>query len=146
MVNVTKLLIKSFLNVKLCIYLLGYYKQLKPTTMKKILILGALVISAFAFAQAKKPVLEQEGNLVKATYYYDNGQIQQQGYFKEGKLEGSWVAFDEKGNKKSIGDYSNGEKTGKWFFWNDKSLSEVDYSNSRVASVKSWKQDALAKN
>ncbi|WP_396155807.1 toxin-antitoxin system YwqK family antitoxin [Flavobacterium sp.] len=114
--------------------------------MKKILILGALVISAFAFAQAKKPVLEQEGNLVKATYYYDNGQIQQQGYFKEGKLEGSWVAFDEKGNKKSIGDYSNGEKTGKWFFWNDKSLSEVDYSNSRVASVKSWKQDALAKN
>jgi antitoxin component YwqK of YwqJK toxin-antitoxin module len=50
------------------------------------------------------------------------------------------------GNKKSIGDYSNGEKTGKWFFWNDKSLSEVDYSNSRVANVKSWKQDALAKN
>lgn len=114
--------------------------------MKKIMILGALVISGFTFAQAKKPVLEQEGNLVKATYYYDNGQIQQQGYFKEGKLEGSWVAFDEKGNKKSIGEYSNGEKTGKWFFWNDKSLSEVDYSNSRVANVKSWKQDALAKN
>ncbi|WP_445453632.1 toxin-antitoxin system YwqK family antitoxin [Flavobacterium sp. 25HG05S-40] len=114
--------------------------------MKKIMILGALVISGFTFAQAKKPMLEQEGNLVKATYYYDNGQIQQQGYFKEGKLEGSWVAFDEKGNKKSIGEYTNGEKTGKWFFWNDKSLSEVDYSNSRVANVKSWKQDALAKN
>jgi len=114
--------------------------------MKKIMILGALVISGFTFAQAKKPMLEQEGNLVKATYYYDNGQIQQQGYFKDGKLEGSWVAFDEKGNKKSIGEYTNGEKTGKWFFWNDKSLSEVDYSNSRVANVKSWKQDALAKN
>ena len=114
--------------------------------MKKIMILGALVISGFTFAQAKKPMLEQEGNLVKATYYYDNGQIQQQGYFKDGKLEGSWVAFDEKGNKKSIGEYTNGEKTGKWFFWNDKSLSEVDYSNSRVANVKSWKKDALAKN
>lgn len=114
--------------------------------MKKIMILGALVISGFTFAQAKKPVLEQDGNLVKATYYYDNGQIQQQGHFKDGKLEGSWVAFDEKGNKKSIGEFANGEKTGKWFFWSDKQLSEVDYSSSRVAAVKSWKQDALAKN
>ena len=114
--------------------------------MKKIMIFGVLLISAFTFAQSKKPILEQEGNLVKATYYFDNGQIQQQGYFKEGKLDGSWVAFDEKGNKKSIGEYKNGEKTGKWFFWNDKSLSEVDYSNNRIASVKSWKQDALAKN
>ncbi len=114
--------------------------------MKKIMILGALVISGFTFAQANKPVLEQEGNLVKATYYYDNGQIQQQGHFKDGKLEGSWAAFDEKGNKKSIGEFSNGEKTGKWFFWSDKALSEVDYSNSRVAAVKSWKQEALVKN
>jgi len=114
--------------------------------MRKIMILGALTISALSFAQAKKPVLEQEGNLVKATYYYDNGQIEQQGHFKDGKLDGNWVAFDEKGNKKSMGNYANGNKTGKWFFWGDKALSEVDYSNSRVASVKSWKQDALAKN
>jgi antitoxin component YwqK of YwqJK toxin-antitoxin module len=114
--------------------------------MKKTMILGALVISAITFAQPKKPILEQDGNLVKATYYYDNGQIQQQGHFKDGKLEGSWTAFDEKGNKKSVGEYSNGEKTGKWFFWSDKALSEVDYSNSRVASVKSWKQEAIVKN
>lgn len=114
--------------------------------MKKIMILGALAISALTFAQTAKPVLEQEGNLVKATYYYDNGQIQQQGHFKDGKLEGSWVAFDSNGNKKSIGEYTNGEKTGKWFFWSDKSLSEVDYSKSRVSNVKSWKQDALVKN
>lgn len=114
--------------------------------MKKILILGALAISALTFAQVQKPVLEQEGNFVKATYYYDNGQIQQQGHFKDGKLEGSWVAYDAQGNKKSIGEYANGEKTGKWFFWNDKSLSEVDYSNSRIASVKSSKQDALVRN
>ncbi len=114
--------------------------------MKKIMILGALVISAMTFAQTTKPVLEQEGNLVKATYYYDNGQIQQQGHFKDGKLEGSWTSYDANGNKASIGDYSKGEKTGKWFFWSNKSLSEVDYSKSRVAKVQSWKQDALAKN
>lgn len=114
--------------------------------MKKIMILGALVISGLTFAQAKKPVLEQEGTLVKATYYYDNGQVQQQGHFKDGKLDGSWVAFDANGNKTSLGEYANGEKTGKWFFWSNKSLSEVDYSKSRVAKIQSWKQDALAKN
>ena len=122
------------------------YEHLKPTTMKKIMILATLAISALTFAQTTKPVLEQEGNLVKATYYYDNGQIQQQGHFKDGKLDGSWVAFDSNGNKKSIGAYADGAKTGKWFFWNDNSLSEVDYSKSRVANVKSWKQDAVAKN
>jgi antitoxin component YwqK of YwqJK toxin-antitoxin module len=111
--------------------------------MKKILILGALIISGLTFAQVAKPVLEQEGNFVKVTYYYDNGQIQQQGHFKDGKLEGKWMAFDQQGNKKSIGEYTEGQKTGKWFFWSDKSLSEVDYSNSRVASVKAWKQEAL---
>jgi antitoxin component YwqK of YwqJK toxin-antitoxin module len=112
--------------------------------MKKILIMGAILITGLTFAQAAKPVLEQDGYLVKATYYYDNGQIQQQGHFKDGKLEGQWVAYDLNGNKKSIGEYKSGEKTGKWFFWNDKSLSEVDYSRSRVSEVKSWKQDALA--
>ena len=114
--------------------------------MKKIVLVGVFLISGVAFTQTAKPVLEQEGKLVKATYYYENGKMQQQGYYKDGKLEGHWIAFDENGNKTLIGEYAHGQKTGKWFFWNDESLSEVDYSNSRVASVKSWKQDALAKN
>lgn len=111
--------------------------------MKKIVFLGAFLFSGVVFAQTAKPVLEQEGNLVKATYYYENGKMQQQGYFKDGKLEGQWVSFDENGNKASMAEYTNGQKTGKWFFWNNKSLSEVDYSDSRVASIKSWKQDAI---
>ncbi|MFN4026276.1 MULTISPECIES: toxin-antitoxin system YwqK family antitoxin [Flavobacterium] len=111
--------------------------------MKKILILGAFLLVGVGFAQTTKPVLEQEGNLVKATYYYDNGKVQQQGYFKDGKLTGQWIAFDEQGNKKSIGEYVNGTKSGKWFFWNDNTLSEVDYSDSRVAAVKSWTQQAI---
>ena len=100
--------------------------------MKKIMILGALAISALTFAQTKKPVLEQEGNLIKATYHYENGQIQQQGHFKDGKLEGSWVAYDTNGNKKSIGEYTNGEKTGKWFFLNEAKSSQVDYSKNQI--------------
>lgn len=111
--------------------------------MKKYMILGAVMISGMIFAQNIEPKLEAVGQKVKATYYYDNGQVQQEGYFLDGKLEGTWIAYDVTGNKISIGEYDNGMKTGKWFFWNNETLSEVDYTHSRIASVKNWKQDAL---
>jgi antitoxin component YwqK of YwqJK toxin-antitoxin module len=40
------------------------------------------------------------------------------------------------GNKTAMATYDNGQKSGKWFFWNDTVLSEVDYSNNQIASVK----------
>jgi antitoxin component YwqK of YwqJK toxin-antitoxin module len=117
---------------------------LKPTNMKKIATLAIILISGLTFAQEKSPKLEEVDGMVKATYYYDNGQVQQEGLFKDGKLEGKWISYDMNGNKKSIAEYKNGEKTGKWFFWNDKSLAEVDYSKGAVASVKNWNKEAIA--
>ncbi len=102
--------------------------------MKKYMIIGAVLISGMIFAQ-KEPKLEVVGNLVKATYYYDNGQIQQEGFFKDGKLEGKWVAFDANGNQKSVGEYTNGEKTGKWIFSNGTKTSKVDYTDNQIALV-----------
>ena len=111
--------------------------------MKKYMIIGMMLVSGVIFSQEVVPVLEAVGTNVKATYYHDNGQIQQEGLFKEGKPDGKWVAFDNEGNKKSIGEYTNGEKSGKWFFWTNAGMSEVDYTNSRVALVTNWKKDAL---
>ena len=48
--------------------------------MKKILIIALVLITGVTFAQ-NTPHLEQVGQLVKATYYFDNGQIQQEGKF-----------------------------------------------------------------
>lgn len=112
--------------------------------MKNIAIIALLLVSTLTFAQDKSPKLQEVNGLVKATYYFDNGQIQQEGFFKEGKLEGKWISYDVNGNKKAIAEYTNGQKTGKWFFWNEQSLSEVDYSNSAVASVKVWNKEAIA--
>ena len=112
--------------------------------MKKYLFIAAVLFTVSLSAQNLQPKLEAFGQMVKATYYYDNGQIQQEGFFKNGKLEGQWVAYDENGIKKSIAEYTNGVKSGKWVFWNDAMLSEVNYKDSRIASVKNWKQDALA--
>ena len=57
--------------------------------MKKYIIIGAVLISGMIFAQntSVKPELEAVGNKVKATYLYENGQVQQQGFYKNGKLQ-----------------------------------------------------------
>ncbi len=112
--------------------------------MKKYISILTILFAVTLSAQNYQPKLEAFGQMVKATYYYDNGQIQQEGFFKNGKLEGQWVAYDANGTKKSVAEYSNGAKTGKWVFWNDTMLSEVNYLDSRIASVKNWKEDALA--
>ena len=112
--------------------------------MKKYMIIGAMLLSGIISANTIEPKLEAFGNLVKATYYYENGQVQQTGFFEDGKLEGQWVAYDTNGMKQSVGEYSNGAKTGKWVFFSADNLAEVNYSNNKIQSVKNWKQEAIA--
>lgn len=120
-------------------------KTLKTYNMKKYITLGLMLVSGVIFSN-NTPKLEAHGDMVKATYYYDNGKIQQEGYFKDGKLEGTWTAYDAEGNKKSIGEYSNGQKTGKWVFWSENTLTEVVYNDSKIDKIKTWKQEAIVKN
>ena len=110
--------------------------------MKKYMILGALLFSSLIFAN-HPPKHEVVGDLVKSTYYNDNGTVSQEGFYKNGKVHGEWIAYNESGKRLSIGNYNEGVKIGKWFFWNENTLSEVDYSNSRVAVVKNWKEEAV---
>lgn len=112
--------------------------------MKKYFIIGAMLLSGMISANTIEPKLEAYGNLVKATYYYENGQVQQTGFFKDGKLEGQWVSYDVNGVKKSVGEYSGGAKTGKWVFFSENNLAEVNYKNNKIENVKNWKAEALA--
>lgn len=112
--------------------------------MKNKILLCALFVSGLMLAQEVEPKYEIDGNLVKATYYYDNGSVKQEGFYKDGKVHGQWVSYTEKGIKTSMGEYNKGEKTGKWFFWSDGSLNEVDYKDSRVAVVNKWEKETVA--
>lgn len=114
--------------------------------MKNVMIAAIMLVTSLTFAQEVKPKYEIVGQEVKATFYYDNGQIRQEGNYLEGKPNGKWVSFNEDGSKQSIGEYNNGVKTGKWFFWREASLSEVDFSESRIATIKKWSTEVLVKN
>lgn len=111
--------------------------------MKNIITLIALVgCIAFSSAQEQeKDIFEREGNLIKATLFHDNGEVSQTGFYTlEGKLHGDWVSFSNDGVKTAEAHYDNGVKSGKWFFWQDNNiLKEVDYSESRITSVNTWK-------
>ena len=110
--------------------------------MKKIIVLVCILSISFIQAQNKKTTFEKQGELVKATYYYENGDIEKQGFFKNNKLEGTWVSYNTKGKKTAIAHYTKGKKTGKWFMWGGNILREIDYKDNIIASVQEWKEDS----
>lgn len=116
--------------------------------MKKYFLIVVIMVSGIVFSQDNTPVLEAEEQLVKATYFYDNGTIQQVGYFKDGKLDGKWTTYDESGNVTTIAEYTDGVKSGKWkYFSNKVTVSEVDFRNNKIVAVKKFNHnDALVKN
>lgn len=109
--------------------------------MKKLLAIICLLAVSFVQAQEKEPTYEAVGDLVKATYYFEDGSIHKQGFFKDKQLTGQWTQFDRKGNKVSIGYYKLGKKVGTWFQWKENKLRQVNYQNNTIASVSTWKED-----
>ncbi len=133
---------KKFFYCKL-IYIFVY--DLKTNIMKKILFISIMLIVGLGFGQNKSPFLEAEGQLVKATYYYENGTIQQVGYFKDGKLEGKWTSYDVNGNLQVIAEYKEGKKTGKWLYYsNSICVNEINFSNNQILNIRNSNQIAIA--
>jgi antitoxin component YwqK of YwqJK toxin-antitoxin module len=114
--------------------------------MKKFIFIGMIMMANVIFAQTE-PQLEIVGQLVKATYYNDNGSVAQQGYFKDGKLEGKWVSYNQDGTVKDVAEFSNGMKVGKWISYNnDVVVNEVVYNDNQIVSVTNYDKNYLAKN
>lgn len=111
--------------------------------MKKLLTICMMGIATFMFSQENNTTYTTEGDLVKATYYYEDGSIKTQGFFKNNKLTGKWVRFDKNGKKVQIAHYKDGKKVGKWLVWTSEgTLKEINYKDNSIASVNVWKSDA----
>lgn len=108
--------------------------------MKKAILLLAIVCSLHTYAQDIEPTFEKEGKMIKATYFHENGTVAQTGYMVSGKLHGQWYMYDNEGKKIATGKYNDGERSGKWLFWDGDFLKEVDFVDNRIANVKKWNQ------
>jgi len=110
--------------------------------MKNLITIILLFTVSFLQSQDKEPTFKAERNLVKATYYFEDGTVSTQGYFLDKELTGEWTRFDRKGNKTQIAYYDQGKKVGKWFVWGENSLKEINYSNNTVVNVNLWKHES----
>ena len=112
-----------------------------PFTMKKLLFLACLLTVGFMSAQDLKPSYEIEGEMVKVTYHFEDGTIYKQGFFKDKKLTGTWTEFNKEGDVVAIAHYKKGKKVGTWFQWSKDGLRQINFENSKIASVNSWKEN-----
>jgi antitoxin component YwqK of YwqJK toxin-antitoxin module len=103
--------------------------------MRTMMIIAACLFGGILFAQEANVEYAKQGDLIKGVFYYDNGVIQQEGTYKNGKLHGQWISYDRNGKKSAVAYYHKGDKTGKWFFWKENKLIEVDYDNKKIAQV-----------
>ena len=112
--------------------------MLNPHIMKKFILIFAFLITVVSFAQQKRDLkLNKDTNLIEVVYYHDNGAVSQTGtYTADGKLQGEWLSFDTAGKKVVSGNYDNGKKIGKWFYYTNETIKEVDYSNNAIAGLK----------
>ena len=117
-------------------------KKIKNILLTAIFLAGATVLAQ----ENPEPRFEKDGELIKGTFYYEDGSVKQEGTYKEGNLHGEWISYNQNGEKEAIAQYTNGEKTGKWFFWSDNKLTEVDYNENRIAKVNSWKSEGILVN
>ncbi len=113
--------------------------------MKKAVIFMAITfVTVLAYGQENKvQKFNKETNLIEVTDYHDNGIISQEGTFNlNGELHGEWISYDASGNKLSQGSYVNGRKSGKWIFWTNNTIKEVEYSNNEIASINGVKNSS----
>ncbi|OIQ40323.1 MAG: hypothetical protein BM563_03210 [Bacteroidetes bacterium MedPE-SWsnd-G1] len=106
---------------------------------KSILVLVLFCVGLYTYASnGSEPVYEIEGNLVAVTTFYENGQIKEQGFYKNKKLHGEWSLYNKEGDKITKANYSNGKKIGTWMFMSNGKLTEVQYENNTIAKVFEW--------
>ena len=104
---------------------------------KLVLFYFTFLITVISYAQQKRDLkLNKDTNLIEVVYYHDNGVVSQTGtYTLDGKLQGVWLSFDTEGKKIVSANYDNGKKVGKWYYWNNGTVKEVDYSDNAIANV-----------
>jgi antitoxin component YwqK of YwqJK toxin-antitoxin module len=66
------------------------------------------------------------------TFYYENGQVAAAGEYKDDQPEGMWVWSHRNGQKATVGQYEAGRQIGEWRWWNDDGTlaSQKDYSET----------------
>ena len=85
----------------------------------RLLIISVLAISVITFSCNNKK-----------TNYYENGQIESEGFIKDGMKQGEWIYFEQNGDTLQILNYLLDSLNGKSFYYENNKLKSVEtYKN-----------------
>ncbi len=111
--------------------------------MKRVRIfLVAMMAMSIMALQAQKPATyEREGQRVKITNYYDDGNVKETGYYLKGKLDGNWTEYRTDGSIKIKAFFKEGKKEGTWIVYSEDggTLYELVYTDNRLMDSHKWK-------
>lgn len=127
--------------------------------MKKYLIavIGGLIASTGAFAQEGE-LVSVDADTKKAYYtgndayqieadgsysgnivaYYANGAPEEIGMLNQGQKAGTWIKYDEEGNKTGEVRFRDGKKDGTWKVWNSEGILRVKMEYDEGKRVGKW--------
>ena len=80
----------------------------------------------------------ERGDLRRQIKWYDNGQIEAEGYYEKGKKAGRWVTWHSNGQMETEGYYAKGELTGQWIGWYDNGQIEYEILFEHSKGIGRW--------
>ena len=66
-------------------------------------------------------------------FYYDNKQLEVKGLYENNKMEGEWIYYEKNGKLSERRIYSRGDRVGEW----------IHYENEKIWEIKNYKNDQL---
>lgn len=112
-------------------------------TLKKLTLILTLLVATTLTALAEKPKKVKyyaNGNAsaefysigkraYRVVFYYEDGNVRETGFFKDGKLHGHWVSYYEDGAVRAEANFLLNRKLGTWHFWqaSGESLGSIEY-------------------
>ena len=74
----------------------------------------------------------------------DNGTIKEVRTFDKGKMDGTWLQYDEHENLIAIANYLEDQKHGKWIIWDANGVKRVEMNydhGKRTGTWSSWNEE-----
>jgi antitoxin component YwqK of YwqJK toxin-antitoxin module len=83
--------------------------------------------------------------LQKVTWYYDNGNVAEEGFFLNGKKHGIWTSFNEDGKKAISASWINDKKDGSSYVMYDsgKVKYHIVYSDNKKVSATEFDENGV---
>lgn len=99
------------------------------------------IVEKYANGQAKSIhyLDAKTSDILKQALYYENGSLQTEGSFKDGKRHGEWKAYYENGNTWSLNSYENGVLQGNYKTWYETGEPRIEghYKSGKPSGI--WK-------